>query len=262
MYSTIQPYDIIQAVLQQEVVLYCGRLIATNPEMFKGILKIRVGWVLEAMKLYLQMTSDSKPLESHSPYQVRQLLHKVLSVREWATQESLTPLQRRRLEGCLCRVPIHFYVQVWDVMSRTPQGITVQGSHLPQHPTLSNMTQSELNFALLVEEMLNHIQKPEYRQTVVELLCIVSTILTRNPELTFQNQLDLDHLVKEAFLLYCKDNKTEKLDDLTPFFSTHYSMTTGYLARAVVNNVLQGGQLATGSGSDNDIGQEEPCRIS
>lgn len=42
-YSTIQPYNIIQAVLQQEIVLYCGRLIATNPDMFKGILKIRVG---------------------------------------------------------------------------------------------------------------------------------------------------------------------------------------------------------------------------
>ncbi|GFG40372.1 hypothetical protein Cfor_00569 [Coptotermes formosanus] len=261
-YSTIQPYDVIQAVLQQEVVLYCGRLIATNPEMFKGILKIRVGWVLEAMKIYLQMTSDSKPLENHSPYEVRQLLHKVLSVREWATRENLTPLQRRRLEGCLCRVPIHFYVQVWDVMSRTPQGVTVQGSYLPQNPTLSNMTQSELNFALLVEEMLNHIQKPEYRQTVVELLCIVSTILTRNPELTFRNQLDLDHLVNEAFLMYCKDNKIENQEDLTPFFSTHYSMTTGYLARAVVNNVLQGGQFATGSHNDNDIGQEEPCRIS
>lgn len=45
MYNRIQPYDVIQAVLQQEVVLYCGRLIATNPEMFKGILKIRVGCV-------------------------------------------------------------------------------------------------------------------------------------------------------------------------------------------------------------------------
>jgi phosphorylase kinase alpha/beta subunit len=54
-------------------------------------------------------------------------------------------------------------------MSRTPQGITVQWRNLPQQPTLSNMTQSELNFALLVEEMLNHIQKPEYRQTVVEV---------------------------------------------------------------------------------------------
>jgi hypothetical protein len=91
---------------------------------------------------------------------------------------SLTPLQRRRLEGCLCRVPIHFYVQVWDVMSRTPQGITVQGSYLPQNPTLSNMTQSELNFALLVEEMLNNIQKPEYRQTVVEVrtFCVLYAI--------------------------------------------------------------------------------------
>lgn len=44
MYSTIQPHNIIQAVLQQEILLYCGRLIGTNPEMFKGILKIRIGY--------------------------------------------------------------------------------------------------------------------------------------------------------------------------------------------------------------------------
>jgi len=43
MYSKIQPYDIIQAVLQQEIALYCGKLIATNPELFDGILKIRMG---------------------------------------------------------------------------------------------------------------------------------------------------------------------------------------------------------------------------
>lgn len=43
MYNRVQPYDIIQAVLQQEIVLYCGRLIATEPHKFKGILKIRVG---------------------------------------------------------------------------------------------------------------------------------------------------------------------------------------------------------------------------
>ncbi|XP_066991730.1 probable phosphorylase b kinase regulatory subunit beta isoform X2 [Anabrus simplex] len=261
MYSTIQPYDVIQAVLQQEVVLYCGRLIATNPEMFKGILKIRVGWVLEAMKLYLTMVSDSKPLESHSPYEMRTLLQKVLSVREWATQENLTPLQRRQLEGCLCRVPTHFYNQVWDVMMRTPEGMKVQGHHLPQQPTLSNMTRSELNFALLVEQMLNYIQRSEYRQVVVELLCIVSTILLRNPELTFQNQLNLDDLVQDAFHMFCKDSKLDKSDDMTPFYSAHYSITTGYLARAVVNSVLRGGPLPTTT-DDDDACQEEPCRIS
>lgn len=87
MYSTIQPYDIIQAVLQQEVILYCGRLISTNPDLFRGILKIRIGWVLEAMKFYLNIVGKSKSLEEHSPYEVRQLLYKVLSINQWAARE-------------------------------------------------------------------------------------------------------------------------------------------------------------------------------
>lgn len=87
MYTTIQPYDVIQAVLQQEVILYCGRLISTNPELFSGILKIRIGWVLEAMKKYLVIFNIKKKLEDHSPYEVRQLLHKILSIKEWACKE-------------------------------------------------------------------------------------------------------------------------------------------------------------------------------
>lgn len=87
MYTTVQPYDIIQAVLQQEIILYCGRLISTNPELFKGILKIRIGWVLEAMRLYLKFSHNKRQLESHSPYEVRQLLFKVFSVKDWAAKE-------------------------------------------------------------------------------------------------------------------------------------------------------------------------------
>lgn len=40
MYTSVQPYDVIQAVLQQEVVLYCGRLCATTADIFNGILKV------------------------------------------------------------------------------------------------------------------------------------------------------------------------------------------------------------------------------
>lgn len=86
-YNTIQRYDVIQAVLQQEITLYCGRLISTNPELFKGILKIRVGWVLEALKYYLTIFGHHKQIEDHSPYEVRQLLYKVLSIKEWANKE-------------------------------------------------------------------------------------------------------------------------------------------------------------------------------
>jgi phosphorylase kinase alpha/beta subunit len=54
-------------------------------------------------------------------------------------------------------------------MQRTNQGVRIQGRLLPQQPLLSNMSRSENTFALLVEEMLNTIKQPEYRQIVVEV---------------------------------------------------------------------------------------------
>lgn len=77
--------------------------------------------------------------------------------------------QKRQLEGCWCRVPNQFYNQVWDILRRTPKGIRVRNQILPQQPTINNMTHSELQFALYVENMLNHIDKPEYRQLIVEV---------------------------------------------------------------------------------------------
>lgn len=91
----------------------------------------------------------------------------------------LTTLQRRQLEGCLCRVPKHFYNKIWEILQRTPQGILTQGHHLPATPTLTSMSRGELTFNLLVEETLICIDRPERRQITVELLCIVATILNR-----------------------------------------------------------------------------------
>ncbi|XP_017891139.1 probable phosphorylase b kinase regulatory subunit beta isoform X2 [Ceratina calcarata] len=264
MYSTIQPHNVVQAVLQQEVLLYCGRLIGAHPEMFKGILKIRIGWVLEAIKHYLEMfvQKNPKPIEDYSPFEIRRFLIKVLTVKDWAKDEKLTVLGRRKIEGCLCRVPAHFYNHVWEVLMRCPGGISVSGQQLPQQPTLSNMTRSEITFALLVESLLHHIQVPEYRQIIVELLTIVSTILLRNPELSFQKQLNLNHLVEDSFQMYCKDHDLERTTtDQTVFFSAHYSITTGYLARAIVNNVLTGGSFATINDITNTIETKETCKI-
>lgn len=52
--------------------------------------------------------------------------------------------------------------------------------------------------------MLNHIQQPDHRQLIVELLTIVSTILGRNPELTFSQPLNLEQLIKDAAHMYSK----------------------------------------------------------
>lgn len=80
-----------------------GRLIATNPDIFTGILKIRVGWVVEAMKLYLEIKGDESGMEAEienlSPFQIRQLLMTVLTVSQWASDDKLNTLRRRQLEG-------------------------------------------------------------------------------------------------------------------------------------------------------------------
>ncbi|XP_041971437.1 probable phosphorylase b kinase regulatory subunit beta isoform X2 [Aricia agestis] len=238
MYSTIQPYDIIGAVLQQEIVLYCGRLIGTNPELFRGILKIRVGWVLEAMRACLALGgADPAQLEGLSPYRLRELLQRVLSVSDWADDEGLTPLQRRRLEGCLCRVPKNFYVQVWDILVRTPKGIIVEGHCIEAQPTLMNMSRSELSFALVVEAALVRVASAERRQLVVELLCVLHAILRRNPELLLHHPLHLDRLLDLAHATYAKDSGITDTD--SPLGAAAPPVSIGYLARAVVNSVLQ-----------------------
>lgn len=151
---------------------------------------------------------------------------------------------------------------VWDVLARTPSGIELQGHVIPTEPTLTSMSRSELAFSLLVEESFNHITKPERRQLAVELLCIVATILQRNPELRFKDILNLDDLLEEGYSMYCKEKRIPFTKDISPIFSLSYSETTGYLARATVNQVLKGGVLAAQADDDNQDFEEETCRVS
>lgn len=60
--------------------------------MFRGILKIRVGWVLEAIRIYLKLfpNDDGRAdatTESLSPFKLRMLLIRVLSVSDWADEK-------------------------------------------------------------------------------------------------------------------------------------------------------------------------------
>ena len=49
-----QDHGVVQAVLQQEVVLYCGKLIATHTHLFTGILNIRIRYVKAVASKFLQ----------------------------------------------------------------------------------------------------------------------------------------------------------------------------------------------------------------
>ncbi|XP_074516702.1 phosphorylase b kinase regulatory subunit beta isoform X1 [Sebastes fasciatus] len=248
-----------EAVLQQELVIHIGWIISNNPELFSGMLKIRVGWIVQAMKHELKIVAGDMPpqdIYQLSPSDIKQLLLDVLQPqhtgRSW--------LNRRQIDGSLNRSPLGFYDRVWQILERTPNGFTVSGTHLPQQPTLSDMTMYEMNFSLLVEDTLKNIVLPEYRQIIVELLMVVSIVLERNPELEFDATVDLDGLVKEAFKDFQKDcgrlQGVEKQDDMEAFYNTPpmgKRGTSSYLTKAVMILLLQG---------DFKPCKDDPCSVS
>ncbi|KXJ17717.1 Phosphorylase b kinase regulatory subunit beta [Exaiptasia diaphana] len=178
------------------MVLYLASYMATMPEVFEGMLKIRIG----------------------------------------------TPLQKRQLDGAVHRTPLDFYHKVWNVLCNSPGGIMVSQHHLHQLPTISDMTQNEINFQLKVEELLNGISNPEHRQLIVELIVVLATILQRNPEVKFEGCVDLDAILQDAInIFYVEQEKQGKPATRESFYNTPSEGkggTTAYLTRALVNRLL------------------------
>ncbi|XP_023582735.1 phosphorylase b kinase regulatory subunit beta isoform X4 [Trichechus manatus latirostris] len=257
-YYKCNTHDEREAVIQQELVIHIGWIISNNPELFSGMLKIRIGWIIHAMEYELQIRGGdkaAKDLYQLSPSEVKQLLLDVLQPQ----QSGRCWLNRRKIDGSLNRTPKGFYDRVWQILERTPNGIIVAGKHLPQQPTLSDMTMYEMNFSLLVEDILGNIDEPKYRQIIVELLMVVSVVLERNPELEFQDKVDLDKLVKEAFHEFQKDEsrlkEVEKQDDMTSFYNTPplgKRGTCSYLTKVVMNLLLE----------EVKPSNDDPCRVS
>ncbi|XP_053935079.1 phosphorylase b kinase regulatory subunit beta isoform X2 [Cuculus canorus] len=258
-YEKCHLQDEREAVIQQELVIHIGWIISNSPELFSGMLKIRIGWIIHAMKHELKIRAGNMPakdLYQMSPSEVKQLLLDILQPQ----QQGRGWLNRRHIDGSLNRTPPGFYDRVWQILERTPNGLIVAGRFLPQQPTLSDMTMYEMNFSLLVEDMLQNIDQPEYRQIIVELLMVISVILERNPELEFQDKVDLDKVVQEAFTDFQKDhsstNGAEKQGDMTAFYNTHPTGKKGtcsYLSKAVITLLLEGEMKAS---------NDDPCTIS
>ncbi|NXR82127.1 KPBB kinase, partial [Pycnonotus jocosus] len=258
-YEKCRLQDEREAVVQQELVIHIGWIISNSPELFSGMLKIRIGWIIHAMKYELKIRAGDMPakdLYQMSPSEVKQLLLDILQPQ----QPGRSWLNRRQLDGSLNRTPAGFYDRVWQILERTPNGLIVAGRFLPQQPTLSDMTMYEMNFSLLVEDMLQNIDQPQYRQIIVELLMVISVILERNPELEFQDKVDLDKVVQEAFHDFQKDHISlkgaENHSDMTAFYNTHplgKKGTCSYLSKAVITLLLEGEMKPN---------NDDPCTIS
>ncbi|KAJ4450782.1 hypothetical protein ANN_02212, partial [Periplaneta americana] len=152
------------AMLTQELLVYLAMFIRTEPQLFLEMLRLRVGLIIQVMATELSRTlictgeEASEHLLNLSPFEMKNLLHHILSGKEFAISsvgrgnfsvisckssrvskksqiggllggdadklEDVEPdrqgqwLRRRRLDGALNRVPRDFYPRVWGVLER------------------------------------------------------------------------------------------------------------------------------------------------
>lgn len=244
--------DIRDRVLSQEILIYLGLLIKAEPQLFEGLLTLRVGYLIlmitSELARELQMTQDEayEALMQLSPFEIKQRLHQVLAgfdqlnrglfqqeslhlkqtqPIDWIVQPdhylqenspSLSWYDKRVQQGTLNRMPQNFYPSVWKVLQHC-QGLVIgdkleRRNRLESNLILSEMTPGETNFMLRVEHLLNKIPAPQYRQINIETLIELAAIARANPDLQIAEYLVLDVLIGHAVRLAYLDQFSDRGD--------------------------------------------------
>ncbi len=242
--------DIRDRVLTQEIIIYLGLLIKSQPNLVKGLLTLRVGYLIvlltSELVMELEITQDQayEKLMQLSPFEIQTRLHQVLTDYQGLgdtvfQQESLhlnqSPQQiqwiisskekrldspsidwryQRSKDGAINRVDRDFYPSVWRLLQHC-KGLTIgdkleKRNRLDSEIILSEMTPGEKNFALRIEHLLNKIVAPEYRQLNIEALMALAALSERNPDLNIEEYIVLDVLIGHAVRLAWLDVELPK----------------------------------------------------
>ncbi len=233
--------DIRDRVLTQEIIIYLALLIKAQPQLVKGLLTLRVGYLIllltSELAIELDLTQDEayERLMKLSPFEIQTRLHQVLTDYqglgktvfqqeslhlnrssnqiEWQVDQLDEPLKapiidwryQRRKDGAINRVDRDFYPSVWRLLQHC-KGLTIgdkleKRNRLDSEIILSEMTPGEKNFALRIEHLLNKIVAPEYRQLNIETLMVLAALSEKNPDLKVEEYIVIDVLIGHAVRL-------------------------------------------------------------
>ncbi|XP_029701566.1 phosphorylase b kinase regulatory subunit alpha, liver isoform isoform X5 [Takifugu rubripes] len=91
--------DISVAVLTQEIMVYLAMYIRSQPALFGDMLRLRIGLIMQVMatelarSLHCSGEEASESLMSLSPFDMKNLLHHILSGKEFGVERSMRPIQ-------------------------------------------------------------------------------------------------------------------------------------------------------------------------
>jgi len=226
-----------ERILTQELMVHLGVLLRAEPDLFEGVITLRVGPLLQTLISLCGRDNQVSPgiafdrLMEMPPHRLSERLREALNWQGGSSQLEALHLVKtdvaldtvrfnsgedpetdqtdwnewRRVHGAVGRLSDTFYEGVWALLAHAP-ALVVGDRYNPKN-TLdsalyrSQSTPGEKNFAVAVEHVLNRIAAPEYRELVQEALSALMRITSRNPALLFREPLVVDVLIGHAVRL-------------------------------------------------------------
>lgn len=224
-----------ESVLTQEVMIHLGQLIQMEPELFNNMITLRTWYFVQLLvgqisrEKSLSMGDGYECLLSLAPHnihdRIRSILHSFTQeVSQLIHQENLnasglprldptylTPpstelpiddwAQWRHHEGMISRLTPNFYKDVWHLLRRC-KGLVIGDKYSIQSRIGSELTldstAGEQSFAHRVEDLLQSIESPDYRQLNIEVIESLSKLFKQSPELRIDSDLILDVIIGYA----------------------------------------------------------------
>lgn len=230
--------DVRDHILTQEVLLYLGLLIKASPELFSELLTVRASQLILLLTSQIVRTDKTTADQAYealldlSPSDVQKRLEAVLEdfqtladlpqqieelhaqgntqALNWqqnlGLEELAVPedgwLAWRQHQGIIDRRSNQFLAKIWRILHHT-SGLVIgnkldKRNRLSSSFVLSDMTEGEQAFAVLVEHMFNTIDAAEYRQLTIETLNALASFFEQNPSLKIDEAIVIDVTIGHA----------------------------------------------------------------
>ncbi len=226
-------------ILAQEILLHLGYLLKSEPELFENMLTLRIWYFIQLLVGNIRRDQKLPFAESYEylltvpPNRILNMLREVLAsfsnqVESLQSQELLAASgipdskpdtlnddsrnsagiedwqEWRKKAGGLLRLSPQFYIGIWHVLTRC-HGIVIGDTYNPGSRVGSEITHDstagERSFELLIEDELNNIDSPAYRQLNVELIETLISFLYENSQLNVDGDITLDTIIGYAVKL-------------------------------------------------------------
>ena len=239
-----------EGILIQEVLMHLGHLIRSEPQLFKDMITLRTWYFVQLLVGHISREENLaigdayERLLSLAPHNIYNRIRSILEsfsheVSALVYQENLhssgivhafnisSPSvenstienwnEWRIHEGMLNRLSPHFYKDVWHMLHQCNALVigdkyNIQ-SRLGKEYTLAS-TAGEQSFANQVENLLQSIEAPQYRQLNIEAIESLSKFFKQNPEFRIDDDIILDVLIGYAVrILWESKNDSRNYDE-------------------------------------------------